>query len=264
MYTESLRMSADAAGTLQKQQDIYMESTVAHLKKLSTEAERTYDILFDQDSVNDMSDAMTGLLSVFNDLLAGLGGGLKDFTFFGSTVANIFNKQIGASIEKQMENFEAMRANVDRAQLQKDIIAQGGVQGEGVTNAAALEKEISYAEKTLELQRYLTAEQSKQFTNETAQIGLLEQRIQGILQYKDIAEKYGIQVKESAADTQEALENELAIQSEKQTQEIRNYNLLKESVTEYQEEVRKRKKRCRLFIRKTICNFRCYRKNKIK
>ena len=34
MYQESLEMSAEAAGTLQKQQDIYMESTEAHLKQL--------------------------------------------------------------------------------------------------------------------------------------------------------------------------------------------------------------------------------------
>ena len=34
MYQESLEMSAKAAGTLQKQQDIYMESTEAHLKQL--------------------------------------------------------------------------------------------------------------------------------------------------------------------------------------------------------------------------------------
>lgn len=67
MYTQSLEMSANAAGTLQKQQDIYMESTAAHLKQLSTEAERTYDILFDQDAVNGMTDAMTVLIGVFND-----------------------------------------------------------------------------------------------------------------------------------------------------------------------------------------------------
>ena len=114
MYTNALETSANAAGTLQKQQDIYMESTAAHLQQLSTEAEKTYDILFDQKTVNGFTDALTGLLGVFNDLLAGLGGGIKDFTFFGSTVANIFNKQIGNAIERQIENFEKMRANVSR------------------------------------------------------------------------------------------------------------------------------------------------------
>lgn len=67
MYTSALNDSKNAAGELQKEQDIYMESTKAHLEQLSTEAERTYDILFDQNAVNGMSDAMTGLLSIFND-----------------------------------------------------------------------------------------------------------------------------------------------------------------------------------------------------
>ena len=238
MYTGALETSANAAGTLQKQQDIYMESTEAHLKQLSTEAERTYDILFDQDTVNGFADALTDVLGVFNNLLAGLGGGTKDFVFFGSTVANIFNKQIGESIERQIENVEAMRANLNREELQRQIIAQGGVAGEGVTNAAALDKEISYAEKTLELQKYLTAEQAEQFTNETAEIGLLEQRIQGILQYKDIAEKYGIQVKENAADTQKALEDEIKKRSKTLTDESKRYDDLKEKIAEYKSGVK--------------------------
>ena len=77
MYTDAIETSSNAIGTLQKQQDIYMESTAAHLKKLSTEAERTYDILFDQDAVNGFSDALTDVLSIFNNLLAGLGGRFK-------------------------------------------------------------------------------------------------------------------------------------------------------------------------------------------
>lgn len=235
MYTKALETSANAAGTLQKQQDIYMESTRAHLQRLSTEAEKTYDILFDQDTVNNFSDALTGMLSIFNNLLAGLGGGTKDFVFFGTTVANIFNKQIGGAIERQIENIEAMRANLNREELQRQIIQQGGVKGEGVTNAAALEKEILYAEKTLELQRYLTKEQAEQFTNETAEIGLLEQRIQGIIQYRDIAKKYGIEVKEFAADTQVALEEMLTKQSKIQTEEVARYEKLKNSINEYVE-----------------------------
>jgi hypothetical protein len=43
-----------------------MDSIEAHLTKLRAEAENTYDILFDTDSVNSMTDAMRGLLSMFN------------------------------------------------------------------------------------------------------------------------------------------------------------------------------------------------------
>ena len=48
MYTDALETSANAAGTLQHQQDIYMESVEAHLQKMRTEAEETYKILFDK------------------------------------------------------------------------------------------------------------------------------------------------------------------------------------------------------------------------
>lgn len=235
MYTDALETSENAAGTLQKQQDIYMESTAAHLQQLSTEAERTYDILFDQKTVNGFTDALTGLLGVFNDLLAGLGGGIRDFTFFGSTVANIFNKQIGSAIERQIENFEKMRANVSREELQRNIIAQGGIAGEGVTNAAAVDKEAIYAEKTLELQKYLTAEQAEQFTNETAEIGLLEQRIQGIEQYRKIAEQLGVQISEDAAETQENFEEQIDAQSKLFTIENKRYKSLKNGIEDYVE-----------------------------
>lgn len=234
MYTDALETSANAAGTLQKQQDIYMESTAAHLKQLSTEAERTYDILFDQKTVNGFTDALTGLLGVFNDLLAGLGGGIRDFTFFGSTVANIFNKQIGTAIERQIENIEAMRANLSREELQKQIIAQGGVKGEGVTNAEALEKEIPYAEKTLQLQKYLTEEQAKQFTDETAQIGLLEQRIQGITQYSKIAEKYMSDYISAEEVSVADFEAELEVQEENLKIEKEKYKNLKNELNQYQ------------------------------
>ena len=237
MYTDAIETSRNSAGELQKEQDIYMESTAAHLQKLSTEAERTYDILFDQDLVNGFTDALTGMLSVFNDLLAGLGGGAKDFIFFGSTIASIFNKQIGGAIERQIENLETMRANLSREELQKQIISQGGINGEGITNASAIEKEIPYIERNLELQKYLTEEQSEQLTNEIAQIGALEQRIQGILQYKDIAQKLGVEIGRNTAETQENFEERIRLEQQSYKEQEENYRNLKKYTDEYKEGV---------------------------
>ena len=42
MYEKAMNTSANAAGTLQKQQDTYMESMEAHLEQLSTSGERVY------------------------------------------------------------------------------------------------------------------------------------------------------------------------------------------------------------------------------
>lgn len=111
MYTQYLNDSATAAGTLNEQQEVYMESTEAHLKKLSTEAEKTYNILFDTKSVNSMTDAMTGLLSVFNNFLAGMGGGISSIAGLLSMTGSIFNKQIGSGINQFISNKEVDKKN---------------------------------------------------------------------------------------------------------------------------------------------------------
>jgi hypothetical protein len=94
---------------------------------------------------------------------------------------------------------------------------------------------MSYAEKTLELQRYLTNEQAEQLTNETAQIGTLEQRIQGIEQYKNIAKELGIQISNDAAETQENFEEQIKAQNQLYTIESKRYKNLKQDLNEYVE-----------------------------
>ena len=125
MYTEALNTSANAAGTLQKQQDIYMESTEAHLQQMRTEAEKTYDILFDTKTVNSFIDAFTGLNSVFNTFLKGLGGGMNDFVYFGSLLTNIFSKQLATGINNTIQNFNKFIDNKDKITLMQDIVNAG-------------------------------------------------------------------------------------------------------------------------------------------
>lgn len=65
MYTQAIETSKNSTGELQKQQDIYMESTEAHLQQLRTEAERTYKTLFDDTAVKTMTDALTRIIKCF-------------------------------------------------------------------------------------------------------------------------------------------------------------------------------------------------------
>lgn len=191
MYTKAIETSSEAAGTLQKQQDIYMESTKAHLQQLSTEAEETYDILFDQDTVNGFTDALTGALGVFNNFLKSTGGGISSFIALGSIVTNIFNKQIGNAISKQLLNLKAFKENAEgvelKEQLIQDIQSRHQAQGENVASDAALAKEAEYAQQILNIRGQLTAEEYNELTTLQQQIGLDEQRIQGIEQYRTIA-----------------------------------------------------------------------------
>ena len=74
MYEQALEDSATAAGTLNQQQDIYMESTAAHLQQVRTAAEGVYDSLLDADSINEVADASTKVLQVIEKIVDGMGG----------------------------------------------------------------------------------------------------------------------------------------------------------------------------------------------
>lgn len=204
MYTDSLNESANAAGTLQQQQDIYLESTAAHLQQLRTEAEETYDILFNQDTINGFTDVLTNTLSVFNDFIDGLGGGANAFVYFGSMVTRIFNKQIGQGIQTQLENIKLYKKNLENLnlkqsiinlepiykennkKLQENLIINHQAQGQNYSSRS-LELEMKYAQKTLDIRKALNAEEYTDFTQQQEKIGIREREIEYLNQYKDIA-----------------------------------------------------------------------------
>lgn len=94
MYEDSLQTSVNSIGTLQKQQDIYMESTEAHLQRLKATSEGFYDSLFDADTVNGVTDALTGLVGFIEKVVDSLGGGLGVLTVFSSLLTRVFGKQL--------------------------------------------------------------------------------------------------------------------------------------------------------------------------
>lgn len=195
MYTDALNESQNAMGTLNEQQEIYMESVEAHLQKLSTEAERTYDILFDTDAVNTMADAVTGLLSIFNNWMEGVGGGLRSIAVLGANVANIFSKQIGSGIAGMVQNRERQRANEDSAVLKQNIINSYQAQGRGDINessySAGLDKEVEIASKLLQVQGQISSEEYNYLTSLQKESGIAAQKLANAESYKKELEEIG-------------------------------------------------------------------------
>lgn len=111
MYTEALNTSATAAGTLQEQQDIYMESTAAHLQQLSTAGERVYNSLFDASTINPLIDALTSVVSLLGDLIDGFGGGGNLLLALGSIATRVFKGQIAEGISTTVKNIKNQKEN---------------------------------------------------------------------------------------------------------------------------------------------------------
>ena len=74
MYESALATSQNADGTLEKQQQTYKESIEAMLQEVSTAAERVKGALFDEDSIEGITDFLTGLLNVVNHVVKAFGG----------------------------------------------------------------------------------------------------------------------------------------------------------------------------------------------
>lgn len=192
MYTEALDTSKNSAGELQRQQDIYMESTEAHLQQLATEAEKTYNILFDDSAVKTMTSALTNMLSVLNSLFTGLGGGTSALTAIGLGAVNMFSGQISEELERKKgnrrkedqarKNYQEQRNWTNLTATEKAAIQEGDP--EGIEKALAYYREqiadrrpflsleiIEEAEKNLD-----TLEKSSKKTEELQAITKLVKR----------------------------------------------------------------------------------------
>ena len=185
MYTKALNTSMDALGTLQDQQDIYMESTAAHLKQLKAEAEKTYDILFDQDTVNGFADALTNVLGVFNNFISAIGGGGQAFATLGAIATNIFGQQIGNQLGNFINNQEIAKINQDRAAIQQEVMSLNAASGDSITGEA-LNKQIDLMTQIKAVQGGLTEEQHQYLIEIQHAIGKREEEILTLENYKNI------------------------------------------------------------------------------
>ena len=183
-YLKQVNISLNSQGTLNQKNGRYLESLEAHLQSLGTEAQRTYDILFDESAMKGMVDGVKGVLNAFNDFIDGLGGGITVFTYFGSLVAGIFNKQIAQGIIGVEQQFNRFMANINILQAKANMIkaikqdlqiknaGQGIILGDN-----ALQKQAEAAEKLLFIQKGLTQQQQKQAIELQKRIGITQQEI---------------------------------------------------------------------------------------
>lgn len=190
MYNEAVNTSVDSVGTLQHQQDIYMESTAAHLEQLRTEAEKTYDILFNQNTVNSFMDVTTGALENFNNYLTGLNGGMNSIVHMGSVIANVFSNQIGKALNQSLINIDAYRTNLDAIAMKQQVIDAHAIQGEIVSDGSAkLEAEVAIQKQILSVKKILTQEEYNELTAHQQRIGEIAQEIVNIQSYQQISEE---------------------------------------------------------------------------
>lgn len=183
MYTEALETSTDAIGTLQQQQDIYMESTEAKLKKLKATWQDLYGSFINTDELNSGIELLRNIVQVFDNFIDSFGGGIKTVMAFGGILTNVFNKQIIKSLNNANENRAKFQHNLELQEMKQyqvlhpELLEYNPAATPGTEQAvlANTTKQLAIAEDLLKVQSVLTSEQYNQATAIQKQIGSLEE-----------------------------------------------------------------------------------------
>ena len=199
MYTKAMETSANAAGTLQKQQDTYMESTAAHLQKLSTTAEDLYDTLIKPEEINVLLDTFTNGIDVLGTFFDTFGGGVKSMAAGAAVISGIFSKQIGQGLINLQASKSKSQNNKDLADVKKGAILKKWedkgepVSGSDAAKVANYEKQSQLAKDILEVENGITEQQYQQMTALQTELGALAEEKE-LIQQNLIAEneKLGI------------------------------------------------------------------------
>lgn len=124
MYTDALNTSANAAGTLQQQQDTYMESTQAHLNQLRAASEDLYDSLLDPKGINPLIDGLTTVTNLFSNFVDSVGGGSGVLLNLGAIGSQVFSKQIASGLVTTIANMQAVKHNTQQLNAEMQILGQ--------------------------------------------------------------------------------------------------------------------------------------------
>lgn len=115
-YQSALNVSQKAAGTLQKQQNVYLESTTAHINELNTAWDSLYHSTLDADTINTVTDGLKVLVKLTDNWIQSIGGGKGVLLNLGAIATNVFSKQIASSIVISINNLKSEKQEIEEIQ----------------------------------------------------------------------------------------------------------------------------------------------------
>lgn len=244
MYTKELETSTNAMGTLQHQQDIYMESTQAHLEQLSTSWERVFDSFIDNEGINEIIDVFTGLTNGVANWVEAIGGGGDALLTLGSIATRVFSKQIAQGINTTIKNFESAKFNAKQLENQLEQLKE-------IRDASAIKNnQGQYVDKSGKVLANQEDESSRVYQDKAAEARYQERlkmqdyikslSSEDIMEVNQIIDDYAnaLSDKQQYEQRMEEVANiiKTTLQRELNPEEIQNYLTGGEDTTGYEEE----------------------------
>lgn len=197
MYEANKAVSENSLGELQKEQDIYMESTAAHLKELSSAFEKIKESLFDNKQINKFLEALTGVADMIDGIVRSFGGGLNLVTQFSAVLMRLYSGKIAQgfttfiksakeSLDLSGGSQEQTKAELaNKYKLLYDEKRQSGELNENDATYQTINWLVELEQQRAKYASILTKEDNKRYDDLMEQVAALGKQK---LLYQDIAE----------------------------------------------------------------------------
>lgn len=173
MYQDALNVSLEATGTLSQQNDIYLESTEAHLNRLKTATEKLSKGLFDGSQLNGAIDALEKVVYTAGSFAEALGGIGPMLLGIGGTLGRVFSKDLAMSFLNIRNSLASIKKENREIETQ-DFFFKSTKNAEAYSKAG---KEIvRVVGEIIDVKKYLTSDQEEAALNMTKQAFDLEQK----------------------------------------------------------------------------------------
>ncbi len=185
MYENALSTSQNAMGTLEEQNNIYLDSIDAKLQKVETSAQAFYDVLFNEDEYSGFLSFLDQAIQSITSLTTATGGGIKTFAAFGANLASVFSSQVADSVNRTIANKAITEQNQEAARIQYEQSQKAPAlmnYNQNVTNGQFITQEIAKGtyetnKKSFELMSKLNKEQADIVNKTREQVTENEKRL---------------------------------------------------------------------------------------
>ena len=124
MYGEALETSMNAAGTLEKQQEIALDSLANKMDILKATAEDLYDSMIDENTIKGFVEGLTSVVQLLANFADATGGLNNLLPLLGATALNVFSNQISQSLGTMIINMRNVRDEQELMQQNQMALQQ--------------------------------------------------------------------------------------------------------------------------------------------
>ena len=203
MYGDALKTSMEAAGTLEEQQEIALDSLSNKMDQLKATAEDLYDSLYDEEDIKGLVEGLTKVVQGIADFSDAIGGLKNLIPMLGSVAAGVFSNQIAKGLstivinaQNARKETQMMTDNYNQLKMMfSDSALFSSVEDENM-NSGAMKQGVEQLEKyysTMQQYQGIMSEEQKEtynsVLNNIAKVGELNIEIEKSAQSLDKEQK---------------------------------------------------------------------------